>query len=78
MQKIVIGTGIFPSSLILEHDIDIPAPSRLGGGFANVYQGKRTDGAIVALKVLRSFANETEEEKARSNAVSTLRPYSYQ
>ena len=70
MRSIVLSTGEFPSSLILRDVSRLSLYPILGGGFADIWQGKLSDGSIAALKVLRLFKN-TEEEKTRTNKVCT-------
>ena len=68
MKKIVLNTGQFPRSLIVDGINCLSSYPILGGGFADIWQGRLIDGTVVALKVLRVFRN-TEEEKARINKV---------
>ena len=68
MKKIVLNTGQFPRSLIVGGISCLSSYPILGGGFADIWQGRLIDGTVVALKVLRVFSN-TEEEKARINKV---------
>ena len=70
MRRMVLKTGQFPRILILDDITRLSPYPILGGGFADIWQGKLSDGTKVALKVLRLFSN-TEEEKARINKVSS-------
>ena len=70
MRRMVLKTGQFPRILILDDIARLSSYPILGGGFADIWQGKLSDGTKVALKVLRLFSN-TEEEKARINKVGS-------
>ena len=70
MMWMISKTGKLPRILILDDIARLSSYPILGGGFADIWQGKLSDGTKVALKVLRLFSN-TEEEKTRINKVGS-------
>ena len=72
-----MSTGEFPSSLILRDVSRLSSYPILGGGFADIWQGKLSDGSIVALKVLRFF-NNTKKERVRLNKVSSAGVFAFE